>query len=113
MNAGERAMLHYARKLTVNRAHQLHALRVAGFSERAILEIDLAAAYMNLVSRIAEGLGIEIDGGFWPLILSVTFCRPVYLPVLEAGLQPQSCAMRMVQRAGCIRRLHHTREVFT
>lgn len=36
-------------------------IRAAGFSDRAILEINLAVAYMNFVNRIAEGLGVEIE----------------------------------------------------
>jgi alkylhydroperoxidase family enzyme len=36
-------------------------LRELGFSDRAILEINLAAAYMNFVNRIAQGLGVELE----------------------------------------------------
>jgi hypothetical protein len=40
-----------------------YLLRVtcAGLSDRAILEINLAAAYMNFVNRVAEGLGVELE----------------------------------------------------
>ncbi|MGE5322403.1 MAG: carboxymuconolactone decarboxylase family protein [Actinomycetota bacterium] len=58
-------MLRYARELTVNPAsvseQLITALRDAGFSDRAVLEINLAASYMNFVNRIAEGLGVEIE----------------------------------------------------
>ena len=59
------AMLHYARNLTVD-ASSIHenditGLREHGFSDRAILEINLAAAYMNFVNRIAQGLGVELE----------------------------------------------------
>jgi alkylhydroperoxidase family enzyme len=51
-------MLAYARNLTIDPAsvaeEDVNALRAAGFSDRAILEINLAAAYMNFVNRIAE-----------------------------------------------------------
>ena len=58
-------MLRYALELTVNPVsvseQHIASLRDAGFSDRAILEINLAASYMNFVNRIAEGLGIEIE----------------------------------------------------
>jgi len=51
------AMLHYARNLTVEASsideNDITGLRELGFSDRAILEINLAAAYMNFVNRIA------------------------------------------------------------
>ena len=58
-------MLRYALELTVNPVsvseQHITSLRDAGFSDRAILEINLAASYMNFVNRIAEGLGVEIE----------------------------------------------------
>jgi len=58
-------MLSYARKLTTalgSIAEQdVQRLRDEGFSDRAIVEINLAAAYMNFVNRIAEGLGVELE----------------------------------------------------
>ena len=58
-------MLSYTRELTLNPAFvsdkDVDALRVAGFSDRAILEINLAASYMNFVNRVAQGLGVEIE----------------------------------------------------
>ena len=59
-------MLGYARNLTIDPASvgedDISALRKAGFSDRAILEINLAASYMNFVNRVAEGLGVELEG---------------------------------------------------
>ena len=59
----EHAMLAYAHKLTLNirsmAEEDVAAIRSVVFSDRAILEINLAAAYMNFVNRIAEGLGVE------------------------------------------------------
>ena len=59
------AMLHYARNLTVEASsideNDITGLRELGFSDRAILEINLAAAYMNFVNRIAQGLGVELE----------------------------------------------------
>ena len=58
-------MLSYARNLTVDASSindkDIAHLRDAGFSDRAILEINLAAAYMNFVNRVAEGLGVELE----------------------------------------------------
>lgn len=58
-------MLAYARKLTLNirsmAEQDVATLRRAGFSDRAILEINLAVAYMNFVNRIAEGFGVEVE----------------------------------------------------
>ena len=66
LTPAELTMLSYVRNLTSDPASvgegDISALRAAGFSDRAILEINLAAAYMNFVNRIAEGLGVEIEG---------------------------------------------------
>lgn len=63
--SAEKEMLRYVELLTrepsaVTQA-DLDRLREAGFSDRAILEIALAAAYMNFVNRLAEGLGVELE----------------------------------------------------
>ena len=60
-----RAMLDYAVTLTetpsaVTEA-DVEALRQAGFSDAAILEINLITSYFNFVNRIAEGLGMAFD----------------------------------------------------
>jgi uncharacterized peroxidase-related enzyme len=59
------AMLHYARNLTVEASsideNDITGLRELGFSDHGILEINLAAAYMNFVNRIAQGLGVELE----------------------------------------------------
>ena len=56
------SMLAYARNLTVDASSinesDVLRLRESGFSDRAIMEINLAAAYMNFVNRIAQGLGV-------------------------------------------------------
>ena len=58
-------MLDYARKLTVDSRsmseEDVAQLRRSGFSDIAILEINLAAAYMNFANRIAHGLGVELE----------------------------------------------------
>jgi len=57
--------MEYSIRLTRNpssiSASDIAALRDKGFSDRAILEINLAAAYMNFVNRIALGMGVEAE----------------------------------------------------
>ena len=63
--AAERAMLSYARNLSVDPSsiekNDIAQLRELDFSDHAILEINLVAAYMNFVNRVAEGLGVELE----------------------------------------------------
>lgn len=65
LSEADRAMLSYARNLTIDTSsideNDVVRLRESGFSDHAILEINLAAAYMNFVNRIAEGLGVELE----------------------------------------------------
>jgi alkylhydroperoxidase family enzyme len=60
------AMLDYAAKLArepwAMSQTDVDRLRDAGFSDRAILEVNLAASYMSFVNRLAEGLGVELEG---------------------------------------------------
>ena len=58
-------MLDYAVKLTeapssVTEA-DVEAMRRAGFSDAAILDVNLITSYFNFVNRIAEGLGVAFD----------------------------------------------------
>lgn len=59
----DKAMIEYSIKLTRNpgsiTAADVATLRDHDFSDRAILEINLAAAYMNFVNRVALGMGVE------------------------------------------------------
>ena len=61
----ERAMLTYVDKLTRTpasiQAEDVDALRRAGFSDSAILDICQVAAYYAFVNRLADGLGVELD----------------------------------------------------
>lgn len=59
------AMLEYAAQLArepwaVSLDH-VDDLRQNGFSDRAILEINLVASYMSFVNRVAQGLGVELE----------------------------------------------------
>lgn len=58
----DKAMLNYAVNLTKNPANvtkeDIEMLRKVGFSDNAILSINLVACYFNFVNRIALGLGV-------------------------------------------------------
>ena len=61
-------MLDYAAKLTqapetVGPA-DIEALRASGFTDREIHQMVLVIGYMNFANRIADGLGVELEG-FW------------------------------------------------
>lgn len=61
-------MLEYAVKLTrepaaIARA-DIEALRHAGFSDAAILDICQVTAYYAFVNRLADGLGVELED-YW------------------------------------------------
>lgn len=62
-------MLEYCDKLTRSPSEVDHtdvdALRRAGFSDAAILDICQVTAYFNFVNRLADGLGVELEG-YWP-----------------------------------------------
>jgi alkylhydroperoxidase family enzyme len=65
LTTAERAMLGYARKLTMDSRSisedDVAQVRRSDFSDIAILEVNMAAVYMNLVNRIAHGLGVELE----------------------------------------------------
>ncbi len=59
-------MLDYAVTLTLH-PHRIDAdsverLREVGFDDRAILDICQVVAYYNYVNRLADGLGVELEG---------------------------------------------------
>ncbi len=60
-------MLDYAAKLTREpeaiTAADIASLREAGFDARAIHDICAITAYYAFVNRIADGLGVELEGG--------------------------------------------------
>ena len=68
VSAGDRAMLEYAHKLTLEPWNVVEAdvvaLRKSGFSDEAILDINQVAAYYAFVNRLADGLGVELEA-FW------------------------------------------------
>jgi len=66
LSAADRVMLDYAMKLTREpwavAAGDITALREAGFDDRAIHDICAVTAYFAFVNRIADGLGVELEG---------------------------------------------------
>ncbi len=55
-------MLDYAAKLTEHAfkvaPEDLERLRVFGFTDQAILQINLIASWFNYINRVADGLGV-------------------------------------------------------
>lgn len=64
----DRAMLDYAAKLTQApwemRSEDVEALRTAGLSDRAVLDLNLVVGYFAFVNRLADGLGVPLED-FW------------------------------------------------
>ena len=65
LEPADRAMLDYAAKLTrepwTMTESDVEALREAGFSDTAILDIAQVPAYFAYVNRMADGLGVELE----------------------------------------------------
>lgn len=61
-------MLAYAVRLTRDPGRMgkddVAALRAVGFDDTAILDICQVACYYNYVNRLADGLGVELEG-YW------------------------------------------------
>ena len=61
-------MLAYVEKLTLMPWEMVQAdvqtLRQAGFSDAAILDINQVTGYYAYVNRLADGLGVGLEG-FW------------------------------------------------
>jgi uncharacterized peroxidase-related enzyme len=70
LSAQDRAMLDYAVKLTSTpwemSREDIERLREAGFTDAAILDINQVAGYFNLVNRLIDGLGVELESGWRP-----------------------------------------------
>jgi uncharacterized peroxidase-related enzyme len=58
--------IEYARKLTIShteiKEEDIEKLRIAGFSDGEILEINQVTSYFNYVNRMVVGLGVNLDG---------------------------------------------------
>ncbi len=61
-------MLDYAVKLTLEPwamvEADVRALRAAGWSDAAILDVNQVTGYYAFVNRLADGLGVELED-FW------------------------------------------------
>lgn len=64
-------MLTYVEKLTLQPWEMVEAdvvaLRTAGFSDAAILDINQVTGYYAFVNRLADGLGVELEQ-FWEAV---------------------------------------------
>ncbi len=62
----ERAILDYAVKLTLRpsemQSSDVDGLRGAGLSDGECLDVCQVASYYNYVNRLADGLGVELEG---------------------------------------------------
>ena len=65
VSEADKAMLRYVEKLTRTTAEMVRedvgALRQAGFSDGAILDICQVTSYYAFVNRLASGLGVELE----------------------------------------------------
>lgn len=63
----ERAICDYAVKLTIEpwamAEPDLEPMRREGLSDREILDVNLIVCYFAYVNRLADGLGIALEGG--------------------------------------------------
>ncbi len=68
LSAADRAMLDYAAKLTREPWAMVEsdviALREAGFSDSAILDINQVTGYYAFANRLVDGLGVPLEA-FW------------------------------------------------
>ena len=62
LSDADRAMLDYTAKVTLHSARvtpaDLDHLRGVGFTDQAILQINLIASWFNYINRVADGLGV-------------------------------------------------------
>jgi uncharacterized peroxidase-related enzyme len=62
LSDGDRVMLDYVAKLTKSPAQimrkDIEGLREAGFTDQAILQINLIASWFNYINRVSDGLGV-------------------------------------------------------
>ncbi len=68
LSDADQAMLNYAEKLTLRPWDMVKgdvvALREAGFSDTAVLDINQVTGYYAFVNRLADGLGVELED-YW------------------------------------------------
>lgn len=63
-------MLDYAVKLTrepwTMKQTDIHSLRETGWSDAAILDMNLVSSYYAFVNRLADGLGVGLEARWTP-----------------------------------------------
>lgn len=68
ISKADKLMLRYSYKLTKEpwnmNETDVTALKKSGFSDVDILDINQIACYFNYVNRLADGLGVNLEG-FW------------------------------------------------
>lgn len=68
LSKADYAMLGFVEKLTLTpwdmEEQDVINLRLAGFSDSAILDINQVTAYYAYVNRLADGLGVELES-YW------------------------------------------------
>lgn len=68
VGAADQAMLAYTAKLTLEpwtvQEADIETLREVGFDDRDILHINMITGYYAFVNRLADGLGVDLEG-FW------------------------------------------------
>ncbi len=61
-------MLQYVTNLTDNpgsmEESDFQGMRKSGWTDRAILDVNLVASYFNFINRVDNGLGVEIEPWF-------------------------------------------------
>ena len=66
----DRALLDYAVKLTrepwAMKQIDIQMLREPGWSDAAILDLNLVASYYAFVNRLADGLGVRLEARWAP-----------------------------------------------
>jgi len=70
LTEADRAMLDYVRVLTLTPAKTAESdiirMRENGFTDKAILEINLIACFFAWCNRLVDGLGVELED-FWEI----------------------------------------------
>ena len=63
-------LLRYALKLTLTpwevEKHDLESMRASGLTDRDIVDANQVVAYFNYVNRVADGLGVQLEGRWSP-----------------------------------------------
>jgi uncharacterized peroxidase-related enzyme len=76
LDEADRAMLDYAVKLTRTPGEMCEAdvegLKAVGFDDTGVLDICQVTAYFNLVNRLADGTGVELEEYWTPDEMSIT-----------------------------------------